>query len=171
MRHASCSALHSKKHASHPTGTAAQRMNAPIAFRRTLRALDRDSFRISNFILVFVLALLGAWLWWFVAASVPQFEISHDVRAEPNRFIASFPARVLDRVRPGQGATLELDGVTIPAKVIAIGLDASSGQVRAILLPLTEHPPPVAAKTQAAIEVEQVSPATLVLRATGRASR
>jgi hypothetical protein len=146
-------------------------MNAPIAFGRTLRALDSDGFRISNFFLLFVLALLGCWMWWFVRAGVPQYEISHDVRSEPNRFIATLPARVLDHVRPGQSATLELDGVTIPAKVIAIGIDASSGQVRAILLPLTETPPPSATRVQAAIETEHVSPATLVLRGAGRANR
>ncbi len=146
-------------------------MNAPIAFGRTLRALDADGFRISNFVLVFALALLAGWLWWFVRADVPQYEISRDVRIEPNRFIATFPGRVLDHVRPGQSATLQLDGATIPAKVIAIGMDASTGQVRAILLPLTETPPPAAASAQAAIEIERVSPATLVLRASGRANR
>ena len=146
-------------------------MNAPIAFGRSLRALDADGFRISNLNLLFVLALLGCWMWWFARAGVPQYEISRDVRSEANRFIATFPARVLDHVRPGQSATLELDGVTIPAKVIAIGIDASSGQVRAILLPLTETPPPAAAHAQAAIEIERVSPATLVLRGTGRSNR
>ncbi len=66
---------------------------------------------------------------------------------------------------------LQLDGATIPAKVIAIGMDAASGQVRAILLPLTQNAPPAGANAQAAIEVERVSPATLVLRASGRANR
>ncbi len=146
-------------------------MNGPIAFGRTLRALDADGFGISNLVLLFVLALLGGWVWWFVGAGVPQYEISRDVRIEPNRFIATFPARVLDHVRPGQNATLQLNGVTIPAKVIAIGMDAASGQVRAILLPLTQNAPPAAANAQAAIEVERVSPATLVLRASGRANR
>lgn len=146
-------------------------MNGPIAFGRTLRALDADGFRISNLVLVFVVALLGAWIWWFAGAGVPQYEISRDVRIEPNRFIATFPARVLDHVRPGQTATLQLDGVTIPAKVIAIGMDAASGQVRAVLLPLTQTAPPAAANAQAAIEIERVSPAGLVLRASGRANR
>lgn len=146
-------------------------MNGPIAFARTLRALDADSFRISNVVLLFVAVLLGSWAWWFVEARVPQYEITHDVRIEPNRFIATFPARVLDHVRPGQTATLQLDGSTIPAKVIAIGIDAASSQVRAILLPATENPTPPAAHAQVAIEVERVSPAALMLRAAGRADR
>ncbi len=146
-------------------------MNGPIAFGRTLRALDADGFRISNLIIVFGVALLAGWIWWFAGSSVPQYEISNQVRIEPNRFVASFPARVLDRVRPGQNAAIQLDGATIPGKVIAVGTDAASGQVRAILLPLTQNAPPAATSAQAAIEVERVSPAALVLRDIGRAGR
>lgn len=143
-------------------------MNGPIAFSRTLRALDADRFRLSNLILLVVAALSGCWLWWFLAGSIPQYEISEDVRIEPNRFIANFPARVLDHVRPGQTATLQLDGLSVPGKVIAVGVDAATGRARTILLPATENPPPAAAHARAAIEVERVSPATLLLRATGR---
>ena len=146
-------------------------MNGPIAFSRTLRALDADNFRISNIALLLMVGLLGTWIWWFVSAGIPQYEISRDVRIEPNRFIVTFSPRVLDRVRPGQAATLRLDGVTIPGRVIAVGLDAASGQARAVLLPATENPPPPSEHAEAAIEVERVSPATLMLRATGRASQ
>lgn len=146
-------------------------MNGPIPFARTLRALDADGFRVSNLLILFVIVLLGGWIWWFSKTAVPQYEISQDVRIEPNRFIATFPARVLERVRPGQDATLQLDNTTVPAKVIAAGADAVSGQVRAILLPLTEKPAPTAAHVTAAIQVERVTPATLLLRAAGRAAR
>jgi hypothetical protein len=146
-------------------------MNGPIPFARTLRALDADSFRVSNLVILFVVVLLGGWIWWFQTAAVPQYEISQDVRAEPNRFVATFPARVLEQVRAGQDATLQLEGATIPAKVVAVGTDAVTGQVRAILLPLTEKPPPAAAHATAAIEVERVTPAALILRAAGRAPR
>ena len=146
-------------------------MNGPIAFSKTLRALDADSFRLSNLALFIGIALLAAWGWWLIAAAVPQYEISTDVRIQPNRFIATFQPRALERVRPGQPATLTLDGATIPAKVIAIGADATSGQARAILLPETESPVPRASHAEVAIEVERVSPATLVLRAAGAAGR
>ncbi|HLG97022.1 MAG TPA: hypothetical protein VKX49_11985 [Bryobacteraceae bacterium] len=146
-------------------------MNGPIAFSRTLRALDADRFRFSTFALVAAGVLLGGWVWWFLAAGVPQYEISRDVRIEPNRFIATFPARVLDQVRPGQTATLHMDGASIPARVIAVGVDAATGQVRTVLLPATENPPPAAAHAEAAIEVERVSPAALLLRTTGLGDR
>jgi hypothetical protein len=146
-------------------------MNGPIAFSKTLRALDADSFRISNLALIATIVLLAGWTWWMVSAGVPQYEISRDVVIQPNRFIASFPARALERVRPGQPATLHLEGESIPAKVIAVGADAATGQVRAILLPATENRVPPASHAEVAIEVERVSPATLILRASGAAAR
>jgi len=145
-------------------------MSSPFA--RTLRALDSDDFRVSNMVVVLVLVLLAAWIWWLFSGSVAQYESSSRVRVEPNRFIASFPARVLDQVRPGQPATLILDGASIPARVAALGIDASSGQVQAILLPATESPVAASTKSaQASVEVERVTPVTLVLRAIGRKGR
>lgn len=145
-------------------------MNGPIAFSKTLRALDADSFRISNVALIVGTALLGAWVWWMLTAAVPQYEISSSVQIQPNRFVATFPARAVERVRPGQQASLRLESETIPARVIAIGA-ASTGEVRAILLPATESPVPLASHAEVAVEVERVSPATLILRASGAARR
>jgi len=146
-------------------------MTGPIAFARTLRALDADSFRISNLVLLLAIALLAGWIWWLFEAGVPQYEDAIDVRVETNRFVATFPARVLEHVRPGQSATLKLDGAVVPAKLSALAIDAASGQVQAILLPATEQPPPGAANAAASVEVERVSPVTLLRRAIGGANR
>ncbi len=116
-------------------------------FARTLRALDADDFRVSNVVLVLVVLLLGAWTWWLFAGRVAQYETSSSVRVEPNRFVATFPARVLDHVRPGQSATVEIDGATVPARVAAIGLDAATSQIQVILLAATESPAPAAGKS------------------------
>ena len=141
-------------------------------FARTLRALDADDFRVSNVVLVLAVALLGAWSWWLFAGRVAQYESTSSVRVEPNRFVATFPARVLDHVRPGQSATVEIDGAAVPAKVAAIGIDAATSQVQVILLAATESGRPAAGKpAQASVEVERVSPAALVLRAIGRVNR
>jgi hypothetical protein len=144
-------------------------MNGPIAFSRTVRALERDSFRIPNFFLVLAFALLAGWIWWFLDGSVPQYETAREVRAEPNRLVAEFQARVLDRVRPGQSAIVHIAGQAIPAKVSAIGVEAVGGQVRAILLPETETLPPETRgqSVDAAVEVERVTPANLTFRAIG----
>ncbi len=145
-------------------------MNGPIAFSRTVRALERDSFRISNLFFVLAFVLLGAWIWWFLGGSVPQYETAREVRIEPNRFVAVFPARALDHVRPGQTALVRVGGQSIPARVSAVAVEAVGGQASVILLPETETLPPDARgqSADAAVEVERVTPAQLVLRAIGR---
>jgi hypothetical protein len=148
-------------------------MNGPIVFSRTIRALDADDFRGSNIALALALVLLAGWTVWLFRAGVPQYQITSDVRAEPNRFIATFPPRALNQLRPGQSATVKLDGDTIPAKVGAILIDAANSQVRAILLPVTEDSTAAAGHhpTQALIEVERVSPVTVLMRAIGRVNK
>jgi hypothetical protein len=145
-------------------------MNGPIVFARTIRALDADDFRGSNIALALVLVLLAGWTVWLLRGAVPQYQTTRDVRSEANRFVATFPPRALDQLRPGQSATVQFDGSAIPAKVGAIAIDAANGQVRAILLPATEDSIATASRrpTQALIEVERVSPATVLMRAIGR---
>jgi hypothetical protein len=145
-------------------------MNGPIAFSRTLRAFDADDFRISNLLLLLVFVLLAAWTWWFFRSTVPQFETTHEVRIQPNLFVASFPARALEHLRPGQSAVLDVDGIAIPAKVSAIASDAAGGEIRVLLMPATERQPPASGshRVEASVEVERVTPAALVMRAIGR---
>lgn len=145
-------------------------MNGPTAFARTIRALEADSFRRSNLILLLTLGLLAAWTAWFLNAAVPQYETTSAVRVEPNRIVATFPARVLDHVRPGQAATVTVGGAAMPARVSAIGVEATHGEVRAVLLPQTESPLANSSgqPAEAAVEIERISPAQFVLRAIGR---
>src|SRR5580658_8212535 len=125
-------------------------MNGPIAFSRTLRALDSDDFRISNLLVLLVFALLAGWTWWFFRSTVPQFETTHDVRIQPNHFVATFPARALEHLRPGQSAVLSIDGAALPAKVSAVASDAAGGQIRVLLIPATESQPPAGGRHDAA---------------------
>jgi hypothetical protein len=148
-------------------------MNGPIAFSRTLRAFDADDFRISNVLLLLVFVLLAAWSWWFFRSTVPQFETTHDVRIQPNLFVATFPARALEHLRPGQSAALQVDGLVIPAKVSAIANDAAGGRIRVLLMPATERQPPANGhhEVEASVEIERVTPAALILRAIGRTNQ
>jgi hypothetical protein len=148
-------------------------MNGPIAFSRTLRAFDADDFRISNVLLLLVFLLLAGWSWWFFRSTVPQFETTHDVRIQPNLFVATFPARALEHLRPGQSAALQVDGLVIPAKVSAIANDAAGGQIRVLLMPATERQPPASGhhEAEASVEIERVTPAALIMRAIGRTNQ
>jgi multidrug resistance efflux pump len=94
------------------------------------------------------------------------------------RAVALFPVAAVGRVRPGQAARLRLDGFpwtqygTLPATVAGVGDEARGGVIR---VELTLAPDPASAiplghglPGSAEVEVERVSPATLVLRAAGQ---
>jgi membrane fusion protein (multidrug efflux system) len=94
------------------------------------------------------------------------------------RAVALFPVVSVGRVRPGQTARLRLDGFpwteygTVTARVEGVGNEARAGFVR---VELTPTPDPRSAipllhglPGSVEVEVERVSPATLVLRAAGQ---
>jgi membrane fusion protein (multidrug efflux system) len=99
-------------------------------------------------------------------------------RGEP-RAVALFPAAAIGRVRAGQVARLRLDGFpwtqygTLTAQVAEVGDEAHDGLIRVELAlgqdPLSAIPLGHGLPGTAEVEVERVSPATLVLRAAGQA--
>jgi membrane fusion protein (multidrug efflux system) len=105
-------------------------------------------------------------------------EIASIVPDDEVRIVAQFePSVVLGRMRPGQSGRMRLDGFSwaqygaIPATVNTVASEARNGRVRvelsieqmeAVLVPI-EH----GLTGSVEIDLEQVSPATLVLRAAG----
>ena len=93
------------------------------------------------------------------------------------RVVASFPSRVVGRLRPGQSALLRLEGFpwaqygAVPARVTEVGNEPRDGLVRVELTPAEgasfpvplEHGSPLRAE----VAVERQAPAMLVLRAAG----
>jgi membrane fusion protein (multidrug efflux system) len=123
-----------------------------------------------------------------VGEVAPEFRAGAVVRAgeklgsivppgEP-RAVAMFPATVVGRICPGQPARLRLHGFpwtqygTVRARVTDVGNEAREGQVRVelSLTPNPRSPIPIAhgLSGTAEVEIERVTPAVLVLRATGR---
>jgi hypothetical protein len=141
-------------------------MNQGIAFARTLRALEADDFRASKLGLFAAIILLGAWIWWMLGASVPQYESTTDVRIESGHVIAYFPPSALAHVRPGQQATVRFDASSFPAQVQSLAADH-------VELALTSHQPPATTSTSATAEVEvsRLSPATIALQTLTRGNR
>jgi len=95
------------------------------------------------------------------------------------RIVADFPpASVLGRIHPGQSGRMRLDGFpwaqfgTIPAKVSRVGSEIRDNQVRVEFTPeiagksliLMQHGLPGAIE----VSIEQISPALMVLRASGQ---
>ena|SRR5579864_9151595 len=142
-------------------------MNQGIPFARTLRALDAGDFRTSKLGLLLAAAVLAAWVWWALAARVPQYELSSNVRLDSNAHgaVAYFPASIRVRIRPGQHALLRTKSTATDALVTAT-TDESDGQIR-VDLRLSQPAADSAEPLTAELEVDRVSPTTIALRAAG----
>ena len=142
-------------------------MNQGIAFSRTIRALDADDFRASKLGLLVAAAVLAAWTWWMLAARVPQYESTTNVRIEPNRAIAYFPPEVLSRIHADQPARIRIDGVSFPARVQTVASD----HAELVLVPNPQSPIQASSSTSADIETTRVSPAAVAFRTLTRGNR
>jgi multidrug resistance efflux pump len=123
-----------------------------------------------------------------VGEVAPEFRVGSVARAGERlgaivppgvpRGVALFPAAAAGRIRPEQPARLRLHGFpwtqygTVPAHVAHVGDEARAGLIRVELdlRPDPRSPIPVAHGLPGTVEVEveRVTPAVLVLRATGR---
>ncbi len=139
-------------------------MNQGIAFARTTRALDADDFRGSRLGLLIAAILLAAWTWWMLAARVPQYETTTNVRAESGRVIAYFAPDSVSRIHADQPAFIRLNGSSYSARVQSVTADHAE-------LVFTSHQRPATISTSATAEIEtsRVSPAAIALRTLTRA--
>jgi membrane fusion protein (multidrug efflux system) len=123
-----------------------------------------------------------------VGEVVPEFREGSVVRAGVKlgsiippggpRAVAMFPVAAVGRIQPQQPARLRLHGFpwtqygTVRARVTDVGNEASGGLIRVelSLMPHPYSPIPIAhgLPGTAEVEIERVTPAVLVLRATGR---
>jgi hypothetical protein len=142
-------------------------MNQGIAFARTLRALDADDFRASKLGLLAAAILLAAWVWWMLAARLPQYESSNNVRIESGRAVAYFPPNTMGRISAGQPALIHIDGATFSARVQSIASDYAGLD----LAPNPQPPIPASSSATAEIEVNRASPAAIAFRVFTRGHR
>jgi membrane fusion protein (multidrug efflux system) len=108
----------------------------------------------------------------------PADRLGAVVPRDPPRAVALYPAGAVGRIQPGQPACLRLDAYpwtqygTVAATVVKVGNEPSNGLIR---VELALNPDPTSAiplvhglPGSVEIEVEQVSPAVLLLRAAGQ---
>ena len=165
-----------------------------IAFSRSLRSLQADSWRAPLLGLLTGIALMAIWLGWFFLASVNFSETGRMLNADENGFlIGEFSLTSVARLKRGQTALIRLDRDTDAAEdsnrapvmqppVHAIvtevnPIDLPPGQVRFAVPPgqpvslpsgLPDEPPvPLAASVE--VIVKRLSPARLVLQHIGLA--
>ena len=162
-------------------------------FPRSVFTLQADSSRRSLAVLALVAMLLTAWVAWFARARVAVYAASDSARLEVDRepqrvvpdgmlkVVALFhPSEALGRVRPGQRARVRFDGFpwtqygSTPARVSNVATKLRYGRVRVelsfdpgVLTEIPRIPYQDGLTAVVDIEIERVSPATLVLRSAG----
>jgi hypothetical protein len=152
-------------------------------FARSIRILDADKFRPSLLIIGLTLGVLVAWLLWFFLARVTLLEMGNITNLGTTGEVQTeFMGQTAKRVRVGQpgwirlngdlGSTLGLVPVVVVRKhppngsVTTFDVIVQDEDFFTTLLTsdLQEEPP----FGRVQIEVERVSPATLLLRSSGQ---
>ncbi len=141
-----------------------------IAFSRSIRSMNQDSFRPGLIGMSILMATLAAWMVWFFLARIPIYESSREFRVQQDGALSvTFPPDTLARILPGQKATLRLAATagqaeqTLSAEVLRIPANRQ-GAVEIYLFSTVEalHQPGLSGEVR--VEVEIVSPAVLALR-------
>ena len=147
-----------------------------LAFRRSQRALADDRQHTPLAVLLIALIVLAAWAAWFLFARVPIYEHCGTGVVTPERLVlvrCSPEARA--RLRPGQAAALIVPRPGMPARQLpAVVKDTPSpyqrlaewGMVKLYVYPADDSV--VGIQGYAQIEVDQLSPAALMMRMTHR---
>lgn len=145
-----------------------------------MRSLASDSFRASVVGLSLGMVVLLLWLGWFFLARITVYETSQNATmSAAGEVVAYYGPTALGRVLPGQSALVRIAGgtatglpQTLPAVVMDVKEESSRARVRVDLYALDLPADLMIGQTglagQADIEVEYVSPAVLVMRASGQ---
>ena len=138
-------------------------------FPRTMRSLNANRARPWLIVLGSAIVVLLAWIAWFLFASITFNEISENVQVvESNIVMATFNLESINRIKKGQTAYLYInDGIGQPSTILATVTDVKvqTGEVELVAQIETLKEEDLAGKV--VIEVEQVSPATFILRTAG----
>ncbi len=143
-----------------------------------MRALNADTFRPALVGLIVAGALVLIWLFWFLFASLPVALTSQGAQVQPDgKIAAEFAPGTKDRFKVGQPAQVRYEatsgrpGETFAAVVWRV-TTAPAGPVRVELYPreerTTAQPKIHAGLAQVEIPVEYISPAAMMMRASGQ---
>jgi hypothetical protein len=140
-------------------------------FSRSMRSLERDGFRFTLAVLLIAALLLVAWGVWFFLATVPLYTVTHTFDLEVNggstTIIAELDPDDSADVRPQQKAWLRLkDTPALPATVTRV----DGAHIELIVDEKTSPnlTPQENLTGRVEIELERVTPSTLLLRSIGR---
>ena len=150
-----------------------------ISFSRSMRSLNADSLRPSLVGLIVAILLLTAWATWFFLAQITLYETGQIVdMTRDGTVVANFSPEAQGRIYQGQSALLRFDAAPenqtepIPAIVtdVASAVQEDQHQVELFALPdaAAQIPLQNGLTGQVEVEIEHLSPATLVMRSSGQ---
>lgn len=150
----------------------------PIAFSRSMRSLHADGrSRRAIWFLLIPVAVLAAWSTWFVKSHVARYEVGDhasievDQAAHVVRVVAKFSPTALGHIRTGQPGSFRSQFGAIPTHVTNVEGEVHDGYLRvelAVDRSMTSIPAQQGSTGTVEVEVEDVSPATMLLRAAGQ---
>jgi hypothetical protein len=145
-----------------------------LQFSRSIRSLEVDSYRTAKVALLLAVIIAVALLAWFLLAHVTVYAISSDIQyLGDGHVLAQFTSEPRNRIQPGQSAVLRADiasdGKTINLPALVIDVDRQTNQVELIVFADEETLSSLGSdfSGQVEVEVEYVTPAALVRRASG----
>jgi len=139
------------------------------SYPNTTRSLNGNRTRSWLLVLIFALSLLVTWWLWFFFAQITFTEVSQSARVvSGNIIVADFDEKALAKIRLGQAAFVYIDdGVGRPGTISAVVADVDSEEREIQFLVNVETISKEELTGQVEVEVEHLSPARLVLRASG----
>jgi hypothetical protein len=155
----------------------ARKIAMSTAFAHSLRSLQADRNRFSLVALSLAGLLLLGWLIWFFFAQVTLYETGQIVQTSSDGVVvAHFPLTAQTRLQAGQAVQLQLAGAepqaVIPATVAEVAQHPTADQIQVVIYADMDSPQVAALRAgltgQASVAVEILSPATLVMRASGQ---
>lgn len=150
----------------------------PGSFSRSTKILESDSVIRFALAILLIAPFLLLWSAWFLFARVPVYEVTNAAEMlNSTRVVAQLPSSALLSVQPGQPAQLFLDDFhwaehgTVATTVSYVDGAIRDGRIRVelrvqpdqqIIVPLQRG-----LTGRIEVEVERVSPVTLLLRSAG----
>jgi hypothetical protein len=146
-----------------------------IQFSRSTRSLNIDSYRVSRIGLAVGIILIIALILWFFFARVSIYASTQQVSLrDDGRLVAVFPSENASRIHPGQIAILRLlsSGDQPPLAVEGYVFDVPANSQEAEILVLESDLNGIQLtqdmKAQVDVEIDSITPFTMVLRYSGR---
>ena len=142
-----------------------------------MRSLNSDSYRASRIGLILAIVNMLALLAWFFFAKVTLYEVSDQVEfTQQGSVVALFSKDAMARIFPGQNALFKVDAgqdqplVSLPSLVIDAPPDANQVELLIVAdeIPIGLTEIDLGGKATVEVEVEYVTPAELVMRASGK---